>query len=359
MKRIALFLIITTLFFSCSLKEKSDFEKHFFDKTLRINIIHTGNDSVESFKADKIYDDGLWYGKINTLKNPYRLGDYYYELIDVATNEIIYSEGISRVFNEWRKSQEATKEKQSFNETIRIPYPQKDARLVLYSFDSLNVMHQVWEYAIDRRVRSFVMPTPNHNNRIIRILDSGDPKEKVDIVILGDGYTDKEAKKFDADVNVFCNKLFSTEPYMSRKSDFNVHAIQVISPESGVADPSTSFYPDNILKTGYFCFGHDRYALTCDEWAFREYATQSPYDFAVILLNSDKTGGSSFYNLYLTAAINSQSIDYVINHALGHLISGFVDTYYSDEENGIVADSCLSTVEFNEAINSILDLYIK
>lgn len=359
MKRIALFLTITTLFFSCSLNEKSDFDRHFFDKTLRINIIHTGDATEESFKADKIFDDGLWYGKIKTLKNPYRLGDYYYELIDVATDEIIYSEGISRVFNEWRKSQDLGEEKRSFNESIRIPYPQKDAKLVLYSFDSLNVMYPIWEYVIDRRTRSVVMPTPNHNNRIIRILDSGDPKEKVDIVILGDGYTDKEAKKFDSDVNSFCNNLFSTEPYKSRKSDFNIHAIQVISPESGVTDPNMGFYPNNTLKTSYCTFGHDRYALAFDEWTFREYATQSPYDFAVILLNSTKNGGSSFYNLYITTSSCSQSNDYVINHAFGHHISGFVDTYYSDENDNVTADSCLSSVEFNDAINNILDLYIK
>ena len=71
MKRIAFLLIIIVVFFSCSRKEQIDFEKHFLDKTLRINLVHTGDSSTESFKLDKIYDDGLWYGRA---KNMVKIG---------------------------------------------------------------------------------------------------------------------------------------------------------------------------------------------------------------------------------------------------------------------------------------------
>ena len=186
MKRLVIsFLTLLLLLTSCNSK-KSDFGKFFIDKTLRINLIHTGNDTEESFKAKYIYDDGPWYGRTRYLVNPYHLGDYYYELRDVESDKVIYSDGVSTYFSQWQKTLEAKIVKKSFNESIRIPYPEKDARLIMYRIDSLDVMHQVWEYVIDRRAKVLIEPPIYHNNRIVRLLDSGDPKKKVDIVILGE-----------------------------------------------------------------------------------------------------------------------------------------------------------------------------
>ena len=333
-----LFFITSLLLISCGHKAKSDFDSFFIDKTLRINYIHTGNDSEESFKAKYLYDDGPWYGRTKNLINPYYLGDYYYELRDVETDSVIYSDGMSTYFSQWQNTLEAKFVKKSFNESIRVPYPAKDARLVMYRVDSLDVMHQVWEYVINRRAKTLVEPTPSHNNRVIRLLDSGDPKQKVDIVILGDGYTADATKVFDADAMHFYKSLMSFEPYKSRKSDFNVHAIQIVSDKGR-----------NILKTSDGTFGHDRYVLTSDMWTYMELSTQSPYDYVVILLNTDKNSGGSLYNAYITTAIHSQSDDYVINHEMGHHIAGVADEFYS----------LVYSHDYPEIIDKVLDLYTK
>ena len=348
MKRIAFLLIIITLFVSCNRSEKNGFEKHFTDKTLRINLIHTGDSSSEAFKLDKLYDDGLWYGRTKNMVNPYRLGDYVYELRDVETNELLYSDGISTMFSEWRRTAAASKGKMSFNESIRVPFPNRSAKLMMYKIDTLDVKEPVWEYIIDRKTKSLMEPAKNNNNRVVRLLDSGDPKEKVDILILGDGYTAKEIKRFDADVLRFYNSLVSTEPFKSRKTDFNVHAIQVPPYENG-----------NRLGTKYGTFGHDRYVLVSDDWVIRDFAAQAPYDYIIILMNDDKNGGGSLYNLYTTAAIRSQSDDYVIRHELGHQIVGTGDKYYSEKD--ICDTTGISTYyyDFNELLNEILDLHTR
>jgi len=346
MKRIAFLLIITTLFISCTRNEKSGFEKHFLDKTLRINLIHTGDANSESFKLDKIYDDGLWYGRTKNLTNQYRLGAYFYEVRDVETEELLYSDGVSTVFSKWRMTDEAKDKKRSFNESIRIPFPQRNAKLTMYKIDSLYITEPVWEFVIDRKTKAIVEPTKNHNNRIVRLLDSGNPKEKVDIVILGDGYTNDEIKLFDADAQRFYNSFINTEPYKSRKSDFNVHAVQVPPSKEG-----------NRLKTVEGAFGHYLYALTYDEWAFREFATQSPYDYVVILLNTTRNCGGGLYNLYTVASIRSQSSDYIIRHELGHQIAGIADKFYSADDN---SDSIgFYFHDYTDMINKILDLHTK
>lgn len=327
--------------------EKSRFDSFFIDKTLRINYIHTGNNEEESFKAKYLYDDGPWYGRTNNLTNPYRLGDYYYELRDVESDEVIYSDGMSTYFSQWQNSKEAKIVKKSFNEAIRVPYPAKDARLVMYKIDSLDVMHQVWEYVINRKAKTLVETTPYYNHRIIRLLDSGEPTKKVDIVILGDGYAAAETSVFDADAMHFYKSLFQYEPYKSRKSDFNIHAIQIVS-ENG----------HNRLKTSDGTLGHDRYVLTNDEWPYSELSTQSPYDYIVILLNTDKNCGGSLYNTYITTAIHSQSDDYVINHEMGHLIAGVADEFYLNDTSQIT-DSIVFLHDYEEIINKVLDLYTK
>lgn len=347
MKRAAFLLIIIALFVSCSRNGNEKFAKHFFDKTLRINLIHTGDSASESFKLDKLYDDGLWYGRTKNLVNPYRLGAYVYEVRDVETDELLYSDGISTVFSEWRHTGEASKDKKSFNESIRIPFPTKNAKLTMYKIDNQNVTDPVWEYIIDKRTKSLMEPAKNNNNRIVRLLDSGDPKEKVDILILGDGYSLDEISSFDADALRFYNSLIGTEPFKSRKSDFNVHAIQVPSIDKG-----------SRLGAKYGTFGHDRYALANDDWVIRDFAAQAPYDYIIILMNDEKNGGGSLYNLYTTAAIRAQSDDYMIRHELGHQIVGIGDKYYSKHNE---ADTTEMTSyyydDFNELINEILDLH--
>lgn len=348
MKRLAFLLTIIALFISCTRNGRPDFEKHFTDKTLRINLIHTGDSASESFKLDKLYDDGLWYGRTKNMVNPYRLGAYIYELRDVETNELLYSDGISTVFSEWRHTPEAAKSKKSFNESIRVPYPNRNAKLLMYKIDTLDVMEPVWEYVIDRKTKSLMEPAKNNNNRIVRLLDSGNPKDKVDILILGDGYKVDEIKPFDADVLHFYNSLLNTEPFKSRKSDFNVHAIQI-----------TSFGEDNRLGTKYGTFGHDRYALASDDWVIREFAAQAPYDYIIILMNDEKNGGGSLYNLYTTAAIRSQSDDYVIRHELGHQIVGLADKFYSKENADDTTGVSSYYYDFNGLINEILDLHTR
>lgn len=346
MRRIALILTITALFISCSRNEKSDFEKHFYDKTLRINLIHTGDAGSETFMLDKLYDDGLWYGRTKNLVNPYRLGKYFFEVRDTETNELLYSDGMSTFFSEWRMTDEAQNTKKSFQESIRIPYPQEDAILTMYRIDSIDVTEPVWEYSIDRKTKAFMEPAKNHNNRIVRLFDSGNPKDKIDIVIIGEGYGLDEIKKFDADALFFYNIMMDTEPFKSRKTDFNVHAIQVKSSKKGI---------NTMINRGVF--GYENYALAFDEWTFRKYAVQSPYDYAVILLNDENNIGGSLYNLYTITAVRSQSEDFIIRHELGHQIVGTADKFYS---NDAADDSKMYYYDdFTDLTNKILDLHTK
>lgn len=65
----------------------------------------------------------------------------------------------------------------------------------------------------------------------------GDAANRVDIVIVGDGYTAAEQNKFQTDAQNLIDGLFGISPYSRYKKYFNVYALFEPSTESGVDQP--------------------------------------------------------------------------------------------------------------------------
>jgi hypothetical protein len=73
-------------------------------------------------------------------------------------------------------------------------------------------------------------------------MKNGDPREKVDILLMGDGYTATEMEKWHQDARRMADLLFAASPFKERKSDFNVWAVDTPAEESGVARPSDDIH---------------------------------------------------------------------------------------------------------------------
>src|SRR5690606_29549250 len=74
------------------------------------------------------------------------------------------------------------------------------------------------------------------------IQEFGNPEEKVDLVILAEGYTWEEMNKFMDDARRVTGYLFEEEPFKSRKENFNVRAVLSPSPDSGTDVPGEDIY---------------------------------------------------------------------------------------------------------------------
>ena len=165
--------------------------------------------------------------------------------------------------------------------------------------------------------------------------------------MLADGYTVADSAEFRKDVERFTEAFFSVEPFKSRKTDFNVAAVYSTSPTSGIRLQKHNYYPANVLGCTYYTFGTERYVLTEREWTVRDFASAVPYDFLVILLNSNKYGGGGIYNLYITASAKSSSSGYVMVHEMGHHIAGLADEYYTSDVAYQVSAPKYEPWEFN------------
>ena len=137
-------------------------------------------------------------------------------------------------------------------------------------------------------------------------------------MILGDGYTEAELPKFHADAKRLVDQLFATEPFKSRRDDFNVRAVDLPSAESGIHRPQAGVDRRTPVSTEYNIFDSERYALTLDNRMLRDVASAAPYEFLEILINDKYYGGGGIFNSHATAAVDTAFADYIFVHEFGH-----------------------------------------
>jgi hypothetical protein len=299
-------------------------------QTMRLDYYHTGNSKQEFFSLDRIVIEPLpWPGSSAQRIDNSNLGKYFFEIRDQKSKELLYSRGFASIYGEWETTDEAASTMRTFGESLRFPAPNSPIEITLKKRDAHNDFQPIWTTSIDPA--SIFIDRSKHRAPapLIPIQKMGAPAAKVDFLILGDGYTAREAKKFEADARRLTEVLFATSPFKEHRRDFNVWAICPPALESGISRPSTGIYRNSPLGTTYDAFGSERYALTLDNRALRETAQFAPYEFIEILANNRTYGGGGIFNLYSTVAADNAFANYVFVHEFGHHFAGLADEYYT------------------------------
>ncbi|MEO7936622.1 MAG: M64 family metallopeptidase, partial [Dokdonella sp.] len=296
--------------------------------TMRVDYLHSGNALQDIYSLDKVIKEPLpWPGNLDQRIDSLNRGAYFFEVVEPVSGEVLYSRGFSSIFGEWRTTAEARLQNRSFSESLRFPMPDKPVRIRLYGRDDRNAFSMEWTLDVDPAssdVRSAHEPLASP---LVALRKNGEPKDKVDLLILGDGYTEAGRKQFIADARRLSDALFSVSPYKERSNDFNVWALMAASPQSGIARPSSGMHRWTPLGTRYDAFGSERYVLTFENQALRELAQNAPYEFIEILVNNETYGGGGIYGLYSTAAAKSEWSPYLFIHEFGHHFAGLADEY--------------------------------
>ncbi len=299
-------------------------------RTMRLDYFHTGNASGEQFSLDGVALEGVWPGTPDRAIDDTNLGKYFFVVIDRKTNRPLYSRGFASIFGEWELTPEAKEERRTFHESLRFPAPAGPVQVVIQKRDRQNAFREVWSVTVDPAAptvdRSAVAPA-----RVWAVMKNGDPKDKVDLLLLGDGYTAAEMEKWHADARRMTELLFAASPFKEGRGDFNVWAIDTPADESGVSRPSDGVWRRSPLRASYDAFGSERYVLTFDNKRLREIAAAAPYEFIEIVVNGRKYGGGGIFNLFATVASDNESTPYVFVHEFGHHFAGLADEYYTSD----------------------------
>jgi hypothetical protein len=307
--------------------------------TLRLDYQHSGGGSggaaaasaTEAFALDGLRREGPWPGSRANLVDPLDLGPYRFEVRDRDTHRVLFAQGFASIYGEWETTDEAKTERRSFQESLRFPFPRRPVQVTIGKRGPDNAFREAASFLVDPASQEVRREPVTAQGKVWTIFENGPPEGKVDLLMLGDGYTAAEMETFRADARRLVEVLFATPPFKARRKDFNVRAIDRPSEDSGVDRPSDGVHRRTALNVTYDIFGSERYALTLDNATLREVAAQAPYEFIEILINGEKYGGGGIYNLYATCATKSGSTPYVFVHEFGHHFAALADEYYTSE----------------------------
>ncbi|MFC5461167.1 IgA Peptidase M64 [Massilia niabensis] len=298
--------------------------------TVRVDYTHSGNALSDTYALEQVLIEPLpWAGDTTRSLDNTNRGQNRVEVVDAKTGDLLYSRGFSTIFGEWRTTEEAGKMSRSFQESVRFPKPDRPVRVRILKRDERNDFSVAWSVEVDTDAPEVVKKLPPAPAKPIPVHVSGPSPQKVDLLIMGDGYTQADMAKFEADARRLSKHLFTVSPFRERANDFNVWALAVPTQESGVSRPSTGVHKASPLGTRYDIFGSERYVLTLDNRALRDIAQHAPYEFIEILVSNETYGGGGIFGQFSTAAAGNEWADYLFVHEFGHHFAGLADEYYT------------------------------
>lgn len=173
------------------------------------------------------------------------------------------------------------------------------------------------------------------------LYESGPPAGRMDIVLIGDGYTSAEMAKWASDAQKVANGLLADPLFAAHKSGLNIRRVDIASNQSGVDEPLKGQTRDTALGMVVGCYGIDR--LVCaDEnlvyGAVGQVTAADARDVIVAIANTTTYGGAG--GEIATMTMHSAAIELAL-HEIGHTAFALADEY----DYG----SCVNSVEPSEA----------
>jgi hypothetical protein len=310
---------------------RPQFDERFTGRTMRVDYFHTGKADQRVVTLDRVVDDGPWAGSQTRLIDDTNLGKYLVEVVDRATNVTVYSRGFASLYGEWETTPEARSEWRTFHDSLRVPWPRAAVQVVVKRREADNSFREIWTTVVEPGSRFVNLAPAPAVGTVWTVEEHGAPVEKVDLLILGEGYTADQLSKFRADVRRLVDALFRHEPFRSRRSDFNVRAIDLPSAQPGVHRPQSRVDRRTPLSAEYNIFDSERYLLTHDNRSLRDVASVAPYEFLGILINDDYYGGGGVFNAHWTAAAGNPFAEYLFVHEFAHHFAALADEYYTSD----------------------------
>ncbi|MFD9028927.1 M64 family metallopeptidase [Streptomyces parvulus] len=181
--------------------------------------------------------------------------------------------------------------------------------------------------------------TGAEDGEVVPIAETGPTADRLDVTIIGDGYTAAQQEDFLADARAKWDAVTDIEPYRSYEGLFNVWAVQAVSEDSGVTgDPTQDVTRNTALGSYFFCDEIER--LICvDLDKTKSYADKAPAtDLVIVVSNSTKYGGAGYsglaadygYDGVSTLSSDNAQSTLIAAHEMAHSIGLLADEYQYD-----------------------------
>lgn len=325
------FLIVLIFLFVFPEILHAKFSNYFEDKTLRIDYFRCGKVGEEAFFFDKLIEEPYWAGSKINLIDTKGYGSNFLEVRTADSNKLIYSRGFSTLFGEWQTTPEAITTARCYPESVLIPFPKGKVVVAITSRSKDGKFEKKFEHTIDPE--NYFIRKEKKNHPVFDVVKSGKPSEKVDIVLLPEGYTEGQKALFEQDCRFFADELFRFAPFSENKDKFNIRGVWVASENEGPDIPGDDVWNTTCLNGSFYTFDSERYLMVENFHGIRDIAGNAPYDYVYILTNTEKYGGGGIYNFYgISAAHHADKTGKIYIHEFGHLFAGLGDEYVGGVE---------------------------
>ena len=299
----------------------------FTDGALRLDLRHYIRNGTDEFQLVRSRVEPHWRGPLRDPEEVPDWGDYRLILSDRGGERRLYRAGFdSNIDPDSRGA--------ATQLSVRLPMPRVALQASIEKRRAGRYFQPVWELEIDPASSSIDRSPVALKARADTIVQNGPAASKVDLAILGDGYREDELAKFQFDARAAAQTLFAVEPFAARVHDFNVHAVFVPSPESGAADAYRGVRKETAFRSAYGSGEAERTLAVHDQHALSEAASAVPYDILLVVVNTQRYGGSGYFGGPAVVAAQSASAKYLVLHELAHVVAGLAEEYYIPAADG-------------------------
>ncbi len=357
MKKVLLIIICAVLLAPAA--QAQDFDRHFENRTLRLDYIFAGNARQQIIALDELAVADGWAGRrVNLDRIPVK-GNGEVRVTDPASGATIYRTSFSSLFQEWIVTEEADRVTKSFEATFLVPFPRHEVDVEITLRDN------------EGREQASLRHRVNPGDRLIRDLASretqpheylhrgGDPENCIDIAIMAEGYTADEMDVFLNDARTACEELFRYEPFASFRDRFNVVAVMPPSKQSDVSVPQDGKWRETAVNSNFMTFYSPRYLTTNSVHLIHDNLAGIPYEHLIILANTDTYGGGGIYNSYTLTTAHNPMFKPVVVHEFGHSFGALADEYFYDNADHTENTYKLGFEPWEQNITSLVDFESK
>lgn len=321
------------LFFVCvsQLCKSNDFDECFFDKTLRVDYIFSGNNTQQNISLYELCSSAGWYGRRHNLKNVLLDGNGQITMTDTTGCDTLYRHSFSTLFQEWQNTEEATNLIRSFENVFLLPMPKMPVLLTVSLYDTHHRIIGSLKHRVnpsDILIRP-LLPSETDWSYLKR---SGDSRNCIDIVFVAEGYKESELPAFYDACDRSIKAILNHKPFGELASFLNFIAVPSVSKDSGVSIPDRNVWKQTCVQSNFDTFYSARYLTTLHLKKLHDVLAGIPYEHIVILANTGNYGGGGIYNSYTMTAAGNTTNAQVVVHELGHSFAGLADEYYYDDQ---------------------------
>ena len=325
--------LLTALLVSVPLFAADEFSAYFEDATLRLDYIFSGSDKEQHISFLQAYRTELWAGRRTDLQERLLDGNGQISVIDPSSGKIIYTNAFSTLFQEWQNTEEATKVRKGFENCFQLPWPKKPVDINITLTDKYRRVSASLTHRIDPA--DILIRPLKSKNTFRQIQGGGNHDSRVDVAIIGDGYTASEMRKFYSDASRAVSAIMAHAPFKGMEDRFNFVAVASASEDSGVSLPREGEWKNTILSSHFDTFYSARYLTTSAMRSLYYELAGIPFEQIIVLVNTPLYGGGGIFNSLTLVAADNETFEEVLVHEFGHAFGGLGDEYYYDDQYSV------------------------